>query len=309
MLVHRTKSIQQNGQALVLVLLSLAVVLTLVLFILSRSITDIAISSRQEESARAFSAAEAGIEKSLVIGKGINQDFQDAKYISSVSDYADGIQDYIYPINMASGDSFTTWFSAHDTDGNLLCDATHPCFYSTSLGSANFIKVCWGKPETLSENLIIPAIELIFFYEDTPGDVSTVKIARAAFDPNSSRTTENAFTSSDLGSCTISGNQYAFQKTLTFNDLVIAPGSFQSHQSQGGLQFMRARMFYNSDTSHPIGVTVNFAGNSVLPSQGQSVVSTGVSGGSNRRLEVFQGWPEPPSVFDYSVYSSAGLTK
>lgn len=295
-----------QGQALVLVLLSLAVVLTLVLFILSRSITDIAISSRQEESVRAFSAAEAGIEKSLVIGTGANQEFQDANYTSSVSDYAEGIQDYIYPINMASGDTFTTWFSAHDTDGNLLCDATHPCFYSTSVGSANFIKVCWGKVGTGSENLTTPAIELSVFYEDTPGDISTVKIARGAYDPYPSRTTENAFTSSDLGTCTISGNQYAFQKTLTFSDLGIASGSFQS---QGGLQFMRARMFYNSDTSHPIGVTVNFAGNSMLPSQGQSIVSTGVSGESNRRLEVFQGWAEVPSVFDYSVYSSAGLIK
>ena len=296
----------QPGQALVLVLLSLAVVLTLVLFILSRSITDIAISSRQEESVRAFSAAEAGIEKSLVIGTGASQEFQDANYTSSVSDYAESTQDYVYPINMASGDTFTTWFSAHDTDGNFICDATHPCFYSSSLGSANFIKVCWGKTGTGSGNSTTPAVEFSFFYEDTPGVPSTVKIARAAFDPNSSRTTENAFASSDLGTCTISGNQYAFQKTLTFNDLGIAPGSFQS---QGGLQFMRARMFYNSDTSHPIGVTVNFAGNSILPSQGQSIVSTGVSGESNRRLEVFQGWPEVPSVFDYSVYSSAGLTK
>lgn len=303
---HSKKNMQQGGQALVLVLLSLAVVLTLVLFILSRSITDIAISSRQEESVRAFSAAEAGIEKSLVIGTGTNQEFSDANYTSTVSDYAESTSDYVYPINMASGDTFTTWFSAHDTDGNLLCDATHPCFYSTSPGSSNFVKVCWGKPGSSSTNTTTPAIELSVFYESTPGNAATTMIGRSVLDPYPARTSENLFDAADVATCTISGVSYAFQKNLTYNDFALPTSAFQS---QGGLQFMRTRMFYNSDTSQPIGVSVNFAGNSTLPSQGQSIVSTGVSGESNRRLEVFQGWPEVPSVFDYSVYSSVGLTK
>ena len=42
------KTAHNAGQALVLVLLSLAVVLTLVLFILSRTITDIAVSTSEE---------------------------------------------------------------------------------------------------------------------------------------------------------------------------------------------------------------------------------------------------------------------
>src|SRR6185369_13919907 len=100
----------ESGQALVLVLLSLAVVLTLVLFILSRSITDVAVSSRQEESVRAFSAAEAGIEKSLVIGTGSTSVIGDANYSSSVLSYAEGTQDLVYPINLSSGDTSTTWF-------------------------------------------------------------------------------------------------------------------------------------------------------------------------------------------------------
>lgn len=295
-----------EGQALVLVLLSLAVVLTLVLFILSRSITDIAISSRQEESVRAFSAAEAGIEKSLVIGVGANQEFQDANYTSTVTDYAESTKDYVYPINMASGDTFTTWFSAHDSDSNLICDASNSCFYSTSAASSDFVKVCWGKTGTSSSSSTTPAIELSVFYESTPGNVSTVKIGRVALDPYSARTASNSFAAASAASCTISGVSYAFQKTITYSDFGIPASAFQS---QGGLQFMRTRIFYNSDTSHPIGVTVDFAGNSSLPSQGQSIVSTGVAGESNRRLEVFQGWPEVPSIFDYSVYSSNGLTK
>ncbi len=296
----------QSGQALVLVLLSLAVVLTLVLFILSRSITDIAISSRQEESVRAFSAAEAGVERSLVIGVGSNSTIGDANYSSSVTSFAEGTQDFVYPINLASGDTSTTWFVSHDDDGNAACGTGEPCFFSSTNSSSNLFKVCWGKPGTGSGTSTTPAIEMIIFYEDTPGDASTIKVARDVYDPNSGRTASNGFFAPDSGTCSISGTSYAFQKTLTAQDLNIPNSAFQS---PNGLQFLRVRTFYNSDQNHPLGVTVNFPGNSTLPSQGQSIVSTGVSGESNRRLEVFQGWPEVPSVFDYAVYSSVGLTK
>ena len=52
----------QSGQALLLVLLSMAVILTVVLSILSRSILDVAVTTGEEEALRAFSAAEAGMQ-------------------------------------------------------------------------------------------------------------------------------------------------------------------------------------------------------------------------------------------------------
>ena len=59
---------RESGQALLIVVLSLAVVLTVVLSILARSVTDIKLSTGSEESLRAFSAAEAGIERALIAG-------------------------------------------------------------------------------------------------------------------------------------------------------------------------------------------------------------------------------------------------
>ena len=59
---------REKGQALILVLLSLAVVLTVVLSVFSRSITDVSISSKENDAMRAFSAAEAGVEQVLVVG-------------------------------------------------------------------------------------------------------------------------------------------------------------------------------------------------------------------------------------------------
>lgn len=284
-----------------LVLLSLAVVLTLVLFILSRSVTDILVSSKGEEAARAFSAAEAGIEQALVIGSGgANPQLgNNAGYVSSVSDFASNQQTYNYPNEMSAGDSSTVWFVNHDkTTGAALCDGTHPCFKGSSM------QVCWGKSGTSGTSATTPAVEVSVFYESTPGDLSTIKIARGAYDPFAGRgqNPPNSFSGVDAGPCPV--GTYPFQKTIQFNTLGIPAGSYNT---ENGLQFARVRIFYNTDMTQT--VAFNFPGNNTLPSQGLSIISTGTAGQSSRRLEVFQGWPEPPSIFDTVIYSASGLTK
>lgn len=284
-----------SGQALVLVLLSLAVVLTLVLYILSRSITDIATSSREEESVRAFSAAEAGVERALVVGS-FGGSIGDANFNAQVSDFSEGTSTFNYPINLNVGDTATLWFVSHDNNSNLVCNVLNPCF------SGSTVKVCWGKPGTATN--VAPAIETSIFYTTTPLDFSTTRIARAAIDPNTSRA--NNFADPDPGTCTIDGVAYQFQKTFTLSALGIPAGSYGT---DGGLLFARIRMLYNSTESHNVGFDVNFAGNDVLPSQGSLIDSTGTSGESNRRLEVFQAWPEPPTIFDNVVFSTGSLSK
>lgn len=59
------KERQQQGQAVLIVLLVVAVALGFGLSIISQSVTDIEIAGQSEESARAFNAAEAGIEEAL----------------------------------------------------------------------------------------------------------------------------------------------------------------------------------------------------------------------------------------------------
>lgn len=291
----------QSGQALVLVLLSLAVVLTIVLFILSRSITDVSISSGQAESVRAFSAAEAGIEKALVIGSAGSGTTQigDASYTSSIINFAEGTKEFAYPSPLISGDNMTTWFVAHDADSNMVCSVANPCF------TGNAMKVCWGNTGTSDNTQTTPAIEVSVYYESTPEVLSTIKIGRATFDPNSSRRSTNLFGSSDSGTCTIDGTDYAFQKTINFSDLGIPSGSYSV---QNGLIFAKVRMLYNTDTAHVIGTSVDFSGNSILPSQGQKIVSTGTAGESNRRISVFQGFPEFPFGGN-SIFSPGGVTK
>lgn len=289
----------QRGQALVLVLLSLAVVLTLVLFILSRSVTDIAVSSREEEAVRAFSAAEAGVENALIVGTGSSSDIGNASYTSQVSDFASGLSSFVYPINLSSGESGTVWFIGHDSDSNTLCDVTHPCFHGDS------IKVCWGKGGTAAGSATTPAIEFSLFYESTPGSAATAKIARGVYDPNAGRRSTNNFAAPDGAGCTVEGENFAFSKNISFDGLGVPAGSYNVDE---GLQFAKVKMFYNTDQNHKIAFDVASTG-STLPSQGLKINSSGAAGESNRRLEVFQGWPEAPSIFESVVFSGSGVTK
>ena len=291
----------EGGQALLLVLLSMAVVLTVVLSILSRTVTDIAVTSRGEEALRAFSAAEAGVEQALIVGADIGTTtIGDATFSADVSGFAAGTQEFANPVALASGESLLLWFVAHDADSNLVCNAQYPCFTGSQF------RICWGKPGTPSGNATTPAVEISTFYAFTPGNLGTTRIARITADPNATRRASNNFSTDDGGTCTTGNESFAFQKTVDLSALGVLPGSYGV---QNGLQFAKIRIFYNTDIAHEAGINVNFAGNTLLPSQGIRIESVGASGQANRKIDVFQGFGDPPPVFDAAVFSVGGITK
>jgi len=291
----------QKGQTLLLVLLSMAVVLTIILSILSRSITDITITTKEEDALRAFSAAEAGIEKALFTGTDISDlDFEGASFDVTVSDLGANSREYVYPVKIGSGETATMWFVDHDPDTNELTCDTGNCFTGTV---ATF---CWGDDETAADSSTTPALEVSIFYLSNPGDFSTATIARGAYDPYASRDPSSNFQSPDLGVCSIDGRNFAFQKTITFSDLGI-PAS--AYDNQNGLQFARLRLLFNSDVTHDIGMNLTAPGNSFPPSQGISLSSSGSFGEANRRIEVFQPYRELPPIFDQVIFSPGGIVK
>jgi len=279
----------------------MAVVLTIILSILSRTVTDIAVTTREEEALRAFSAAEAGVEQALIVGADIGTTtIGDAAFSADVSGFASGSQEFASPVALASGESLLFWFVAHDSDGNLVCNALNPCFTGSQF------RICWGKPGTPSGDATTPAVEISTFYAVSPGDYSTVRIGRVTADPNAPRRTSNNFSANDAGTCTTGNGSFEFQKMIDLAALGVPAGSYGV---QNGLQFAKVRLFYNTDISHEAGINVNFAGNTVLPSQGIRIESVGTSGEANRRIDVFQGYGEPPPVFDVAIFSVGGITK
>lgn len=295
-----------KGQAILLVLLSMAVVLTIVLSIVARSVTDIAVSTKEDESLKAFSAAEAGIEKSLQTGLAANGTFGSTLFSSTVTGATETSQEVANPVAIASGESLDFWFVGHDGNGALTCTGT-TCF------TGDKFKVCWGNPGTPASSSTAPAVEVSVIYAQTPGNYSTLQIARAGIDPNSARRTSNNFSADDGATCSIAGTSFAFSKTVTLGASGVLNIPSGSYTVQNGLQYMKVRILYNTDSSHFLGATtlglVSSDNNLLFPPQGITIASTGTSGDATRKVQVFQGFGDTPEVFDSAVYSPASLAK
>lgn len=280
----------QKGQAVLIVLLSLSVVLIVVMFVVSRSITDISLSSKEENSMRAFSAAEAGIERALVTGIFSGGSFGDATFTGEVSAFASGEQRVVYPISLKSGESGVFWFTRKDDPISF---------------SGQYLKLCWGDPLTDGNVLQTPAIELSVYYTSNANNLTTLKVARATFDPSGSRNSVNNFSSATTGSCFIGTEEFSFSSTgnIDFSSLGIT-----GWDTPGVLQYATAKILYNDTVSHKIGID-SMNSSEVFPSQGSKIKSDGSYGGANRSIEVYQLHPIAPPIFENAIYSSTGISK
>lgn len=294
--------VKEKGQALLIILLVLSVGLTVVLSVASRSVTDINISTQEEDSLRAFSAAEAGIEESLLSGGSVP--------LTSLSNDAQFETDYVvpsagsrfyYPQNLYSGERAPFWLVSHDANGVLTCNG-EPCL------QANSAQFCWGDPDAAVDNTS-PAIEVSIFYDDTQNtttsdDYSNVSIRRVAYDGVSARQASNNFSPASSG-CNIDGKDYLFSTgTIDFSTIGISCGD-----TAGCLLLASVRMFYNETTAHPIGITTAPLSGSSLPSQGVRIESTGTSGDATRKVTVYRTFSTAPGIFDAGVFSYTNLLK
>jgi Tfp pilus assembly protein PilX len=269
----------QKGQAVLIVLLSLSVVLIVILYILSRTITDVSLSSKEEDSLRAFSAAEAGIERALVAGSTGNQTINDATFNASVTAFSRGSFTSVFPIALKSGENATFWFTEHDpATGNLVCNAANPCFTGSQA------KFCWGDVGT-TKNAESPALEVTVYYKVG----SEYRISRKMIDPRAGRTQNN---SAPTTNCTVGSDSFEYGYTYSLAGL-------------SNLQFATAKILYNTNVAHKIAIDVTGSG-STLPSQGDKVNSNGSFADSNRAIEVYQLHPEIPPIFANAIYVSSG---
>lgn len=294
----------EDGQALVIVLLIVSVVVTIALSVASRSITDISISQKEEDALRAIGAAEAGIERALISGTGgaitgsLGPAGTVATYQASPTNLGEGTANFVSPLSLKSGESTTVWFVSHDADGKLVCDSGRslPCFTGSKIG------VCWGNSGTGSSTPATPALELSVFYKNTPSqnDYSSVRVARAVYDPDSSRRSSNQFSLAS-GTCNIEGKTFPFSTGEIDLATLGIPGGVTG--TAGGLQFARIRLLYNTDSAHQAGV---FVVGGLLPKQGTKIESTGFAGQAQRKVIVNRLYADLPPIFDFAAFSSSG---
>ena len=320
-----------RGQALLVVLLGMSVALTVVLSIVARTVTDIGISKTQDESIRAFNAAEAGIENAIIGSANSGETYtlpeSGAEYTSVVSTktstaLSDRTYEFDFPTNLNAGESASFWFVKHitnpDTDEEkITCQGSPQCPKMPT-----WITICWGDYGTSSSSNTTPAIEAEFYYNsdtanpliwDTNSDFSTIRIARTVSDPYSSRTPSSNFeTTSPASQCqyTYMTKKYAFARRIFLssgagaNDAKINIPNWIS-MGRGSLIIARVRVFFNTDKAQPVGIITQTS----LPTQGILYESTGVSGTTYRKLDMFQGYAEPPFAFDSTIFSGSGIAK
>jgi len=303
---------RQSGQALLLMLLVMSLVLTLVLSSVSRSVTDVEVSTYEDSSIRAFDAAQAGIEKTVVAPTpAVDQPLgNQAYYTTSVTGDTQSTKNYRYPLNLVSGEAAIISFTDHVfVNGDYLMD----CTGANACKIPQNIRFCWGIPGTSASSDTTPAVYMEFYYNSDSvnptkwmnmADLTDIKIATVSADPNSTRRNTNNFS----GLLTAAGNPqkcepdngYAFETYFQDFDKKVLP----PWVGKGMLLFAKITMLYN-DVPQPMSL----ASATLLPSQGWEISSTGQSGDAFRKLVLFQGFPELPMEFENALYSRSDLNK
>jgi hypothetical protein len=282
----------QKGQALLLAIVAIAAVLVVSLSVVSRSVTDVRTTANQEDSVRAFSAAESGIERALLTGATgtiTASDLENASYSASVTKFAEGQTEIIHPRKPLSGDDVTIWLMSHDSNGDLTCSPN--CYTGRTL------EVCWGtSPDT------DPAVQVSVVYDPSNvNNIDNISIARKGYDPNAGRRATNFFL--NPGSCSF--GSFAYGVTIDFqNDFPTLGIPYGTAQT---LKMLKIRPLYNIAQAYPIGVKA--AAGQVFPGQGKEVESTGTSGDATRKIKVYTLYPELPFVFDSTVFSMGGISQ
>lgn len=279
----------QSGEIILVILLIMAVGLTIGLSVAGRSLTDVRLSTQIDESSRAFSAAEAGIESVLSLGLygagSASGPIGDSNYDVSVAALGASSSIFAFPTALEDGDAQTIWLVNHGANGPV----------EARTYTQNSIEVCWGD-----ETATVPAIEVSVLFKSG----SNYKVARAGFDSNKAGRSGSAnnFLDPDSGACSQQAAGYNHHTTVTFVSLdPLVPINMVTDT----LLALRLRPVYASAK-----IAVVPSGGATLPEQGKNISSVGKSGsGVSRRWNVVQTYSAPTDLFDYAVWSNTNLEK
>jgi len=162
---------RQVGQVLLIVVLALAVGTTVALSLIGRTTIDVSINTQLEESSRAFSAAEAGIEEALRSGQGTAGAqilTSGVTYNVTVASVGGSAGVYHLPNRTSVGDTEAVWLVDHNADGSLKEVAT---FTGEGLG------ICWSYEQPIEPAVVIS----ILYMHLTLSPVAPVPISFNSF--------------------------------------------------------------------------------------------------------------------------------
>ncbi len=259
----------QKGQVLLISLLVLVVAVTVGLSVATRSISTLRMTSAEDSSQRAFSAAEAGIEQALT-----------ATVNTTLTGNLTNNSAFTTSTSVLSGDNFLVnngSFILKDDPVDVWL-SSYPDYISPWTGT---LSIYWGssgdacvdKPETSNS---MTALEVVL--------ISGTKVAPVinhfAFDPCATRRNSYNNFSPVLAGGVIGGKSFAHSVNIPVSSGLLA----------------RVIPLY-------AGTRIGIAGTD-LPPQGTIISSVGNSGGTQRKIVSFRGYPTAPiELYPFLIFA------
>jgi Tfp pilus assembly protein PilX len=272
----------QSGQALLIIVLVLVVALTVGLSIASRSITNLRTTQDQASSQKALSAAEAGAEQAII-----------SQNKASINGSLSGNTTYTTSIASVSG-AAAFFVHGNNSQTNKITKGSPAYIWTTTYSASQPFNDPWGGTLTIywgdsngpsCPNANVPALEITVISGATK---ATAVLQRFAYDPCSGNGRNNGFAVGNANN----PPQANFPSLKYY--AVIGPIA--------SIYLVSVTPLY-ADTR--IGVaSVNSNPNHTLPYQGADIVSTGIDSQVQRKVYVFQGFPQiPAAFFPYTIFS------
>lgn len=276
----------QMGQILLIVVLTMIVALTVGLSIAARIVTELKLSKQNEESQRAFQAAESGIQQTLIRQSSINIPIDLGNNASFSTTYTADNGTAIVMNNGQAVDQVTgadVWLSDYSSDPALI--------FKNQMGGGSpvVITMYWGSPSqtscsTSSGDAVAPAIEVVLLQ----GTAGNPTVQKSIYESNGCARVSNAVAGTTSGGpFNLKNVNFLNSATLTFNGSALTNGLI-----------MKIIPIFNSSIVGFQSATIPF------PPQGSVVTSTGTSGDTVRKVVYYQSYPQLPlEIFPYSLLS------
>lgn len=302
---------RQKGQIVIILLLITLVALSVGLAITQRTLTNLTTSTQNEQASRAFSAADAGIERAIQASEN-DQNFSSLSTFDVGPDSKASVTRVILPNpNQALeypplGKETIAQFWLADPD-NL----------SSAAYVNNDVDIYFGKFDLLQTSNDSPAIEINAVIAEGLGTPTVNYFSKRFYiDSNTTsanRSPKNGFTpvnqncsgnylinTSSSPDATTADRRFRCRHTLT----IINPASEPNKKPV----MLRARLLY-SNLNHQIAVAPSPLSSNSLPRQASLFRSTGISGQSQKTLQVFRLKYVVPNFFEFSIFSSGDIQK
>jgi Tfp pilus assembly protein PilX len=264
-----------RGQMLLIVVLVMVVIMTVGLSAATRTITNIRVSTDEENSERAFSAAEAGLEQALGRNLGVSGTLDNtSKYQTTIAQLS-GVE-FLLNNNLPilKDDAVDVWLSTYP-------NYTVP-YYNGKM------TIYWGSASdncsTTEANNTMAALDIVVISGSTANPVAT----HYPVDPCPQRQTDNNFGNAINGGGNVSGKNFAYRTTIDVTNGLIA----------------RIIPLYSATPMAVKACNSGGGGCNTLPAQGTIIQSTGISENAQRKIVSFQSYPKlPPEIFPFVLFS------